>query len=649
MSNDERQVRILYASQGGTAQLFAQQLAEGLEDLNESTHSGNKFKFDVSIKGWHQFPDKTPSKLLQPGEAWHVFLTSVAGVGDPPDNGRQFYEWLKSTEEVCLKDLKYTVFGLGNSKAHPKHYNVIGIDVDLRLHKLGARRVFPLGLGDDSDCIENDFDIWMDGLLKCITEASDESEEHEQKQNKALAKEELSRPTSSIVDTKQSHTAISDTKAIPEQQRINCLPGIGSDEDGGGTRLLSIRYPPLDLRQPQKTTVCHDLFDTPGFYRDSAVKAKVVHSRSLSAYGGESGLREIVLTHPDLEYETGDHLIVYPRNSDAVVDAYLNLLDVSPHTIVEGTTESSHPYPHPTGLSVHETLSHCVDLGAQPSPAVCRYILGRQNIDYKKEISDARRTLLDLVLEGGERKIALEDLLYSLTPMKGRYYSISSSSLAAIPNEVRLTYRPVKYVTPRGYLREGVCTSYLSTMAGMENRKKYQEEQFLSVAVNSNPAFRLPTDASTPILLIAGGCGVAPIRAFAEERLALRRQGIRLGPGHVYLGFRSQEDEVYRDLMEEAVQEEALTAFKVSYSNSSSTQPCLDVNELIRKESGWIWNHLETGGTTYVCGGARSFGAAIYQELLDVICEHKPTNLEGAEVYLRKLLEDGKLLEDLAD
>ena len=85
---------------------------------------------------------------------------------------------------------------------------------------------------------------------------------------------------------------------------------------------------------------------------------------------------------------------------------------------------------------------HCTDLGALPSPSFARMILQRQDIDYKADIAYPRRTVLDLLLQHG-RNLSLEDLLFQITPMKPRYYSIASSNIKH-PSEIRLVYRKVK-------------------------------------------------------------------------------------------------------------------------------------------------------------------------------------------------------------
>jgi sulfite reductase alpha subunit-like flavoprotein len=270
-------------------------------------------------------------------------------------------------------------------------------------------------------------------------------------------------------------------------------------------------------------------------------------------------------------------------------------------------------------------------------------LLGRNEINYKEEVAIPRRTVLDLALESSSSSsssLALEDFLYNMPPMQPRYYSIASSPRVH-PHEVYLTYRPVKYVSSRGSIREGTCTTYMSNLA--------QGSHILG-AVKSNPSFRLPEDSSVPVLMMAGGCGIAAIRAFLEERLALSTSS-NFGEGHLFLGFRSPSDEVYRDMVEDALQTGVLSNVQVSYS-SGCTEPnqhCRLVSETVRANGHVVWDLFENGGYTYLCGGARTFGLAIEREVLTVIQEHGKMNEEDALQYLRQLIKDGRFCEDLAD
>ena len=190
-------------------------------------------------------------------------------------------------------------------------------------------------------------------------------------------------------------------------------------------------------------------------------------------------------------------------------------------------------------------------------------------------------------------------------------------------------------------LREGVCTSFLSHK-GFIDTKTYAH---IAAFVNSNPTFRLPKSVETPILMIAGGCGVAPIRGLLEERVSLAQNG-QLCPATFYLGFRSPEDEVYRSRIEDAIKLGALTSAEVTYSGCGHNRL---VSDMIREHGDRVWKHFESGGVTYLCGGARSFGAAIESAFLDIVQEHGELDFNGAEQYLRTMIKEGRLMDDLAD
>jgi sulfite reductase alpha subunit-like flavoprotein len=193
-------------------------------------------------------------------------------------------------------------------------------------------------------------------------------------------------------------------------------------------------------------------------------------------------------------------------------------------------------------------------------------------------------------------------------------------------------------------LREGLCTNYLTHKGYIDTQK----HAHIAAYVNINPTFRLPKSMDTPVLMIAGGCGVAPIRALLEERVALLSdQGNgKLGPATLYLGFRSPEDEVYRHTIEDAIKIGALTNAEVTYSSGWKTAL---VSDAIREHGNRVWDHFEGGGVTYLCGGARSFGAAIESAFLDIVQEYGKMDFAGAERYLRGMIKGGRLMDDLAD
>jgi len=381
-------------------------------------------------------------------------------------------------------DVNFAVFGLGNESAHPNNYNIIGKRIDARLDELGGTRVNELGLGDDGGCIEEDFDLWMDKISMLIAESSSESD------GSTLSEGE-----------EDSQLSLESPEVV--------------DKSNDETILTSSKHPTLALEPPRNNVIRRDLFHLTGsnrFYAEKTAKLKVNGNHLLTSDAGESALREMRVSLErdyanddsiELSYTTGDHILVYPMNSEAIVKAYIDMLGVDPDAIISENNDEAYPYP--TGITVAETLSHCVDLGALPSPSFSRKILGRKELDYVKEIAEPRRTVIDLCHEVGT-KLSLELFLYHATPMKPRYYSIASSSTTS-PDEISLVFRPVHYMTSKGYLREGVCTMYMC----YKTMQKGLHESCVPAIISPNPGFRLPEDPRTPVMFIGGGCGVVSI------------------------------------------------------------------------------------------------------------------------------------------
>lgn len=651
-------VKILYASQGGTAQIFAMQLAEALEDAPGGDER------EVTVHGLHEGPPESMVTSLDPA-AMHVFLTATAGVGEPPDNAKKFYKWLMAKNDKQLLDgVDYTVFGLGNQKAHPNHFNVMGKTLDAQLDALGAKRAYPLGLGDDGECIEDDYDTWMNGFVQAVY--------HE---NAGAASDEaVSEEQSETADEPATSAEVEDPNTIAE----TCAGA----KDESGKRLISTKYARLQLT-PSETDVVRDnvlhlseVVEGSAFYNPETQSLPVLSNRPLNPQAGENGLFEMRVSLANtkdkkMTYETGDHLMVYPQNSQAMVEGFLQNFDVDPHAIIDPPeTPGRQPYPHPTGITLTETLRHCVDLSGVPSPGFARHLLGRAKIDYKNDIAMPHRTVLDLMAESG-RSFALEEILYNLPPMKARYYSIASSSLVH-PEEIYLVYRPVQYTSSRGNLHSGVSTSFMKNMMGAEDSAldDYNTVENISsnliATVNSNPTFRLPVDEQTPVLFVAGGCGVAPIRAFLEERIHVTMEHSHnpYGEGYLFLGFRSPGDAPYKALVEQAFRCGAISNVHLTYSSGCGTgvstklfgedglqahTSCGLVSDAVGEHGEQLYSFFDRGGHTYICGGARMFGVAIENQVHLLLQNYGNLSENEATNYLQRLLEEGRFNEDLSD
>lgn len=355
------------------------------------------------------------------------------------------------------------------------------------------------------------------------------------------------------------------------------------------------------------------------------------------------------------------------------------------------------PSPHLVRLMI----ASCGDNSGSSSSTTTTMILSKNHYNYKEQVSLPRRTLLDLALELGVQ-LSLEEVLYNLPPLQPRCYSIASSPLrrrgsstsshrsGSSTLSLLLTYRPVRYLTSRGVMREGTCTSYMHHLTPAPVLEDAHDDYHggnsmigsaakgstIAGLIRSNPSFRLPADPQTSIVLIAGGCGVAPIRAFLEERLLLfqyQQEGQQqqqqpplssFGPALLFVGFRDMDDVVYTDLIEQCLLKGVLTEADISCArgrvssmksadklvSSSMSWSRGNVTEALHQKSHLLWNHFEQGGHTYLCGGTRGgFGAAVETQMIDIIQSQGNLSTPDAKDYLANLVAQGRMAQDLSD
>ena len=627
-----KKIHIHFGTTTGTSQLFANELQSALHEYQEQ-QSDTDSTTEITVESLQETPTV---EALDP-QALHLFLVSTAGVGEPPGPARDFFDSLTKTD-TAMDEIRFGVFGLGNSAAHPHHYNVAGQTLHEHLVARRAQPWLPLALGDDGDCIEEDYDTWQAAILKKLKAEKDApndagaGNQTEQTSETKLDTEPSTKSTTSA-GTSTGTNSLENPPAFGK--RLELVPSIATTDEVTRTDILDIM---------------------PSYYHAGTKRWKVLGHQSTSPQPTANGLHELKIGLADIgndssekpSYQTGDHLVVYPSQPDYLVEAYLAHWNIPVSEALHSTVEmsaatkqlceaSASSYPHPTGISLYDTLRCCVDLTAPPSPRLARSLLRRDDIDYKAEVFTPRQSPLALLKQSGNTNISLEDLLYQLPAIAPRYYSIASSPLLH-PDSLYLTYRPVRFLNSLGNPQQGLCTSYLQQLQVGSNMVAY---------VNDNPTFRLPEDPQAPVILVAGGCGVAAVRALVEEWSAQgrRNQG---SPVYIFLGFRSPSDAAYLDLFE-SVQPTVLdVAYSVSCSEAS--QSCGNVTDHLRQHGALLHELLtHKGAYLYACGGARTFGAALQRELYAIYESQGGCTPEEAQSALQKLVNEGRYCEDLAD
>jgi sulfite reductase (NADPH) flavoprotein alpha-component len=363
--------------------------------------------------------------------------------------------------------------------------------------------------------------------------------------------------------------------------------------------------------------------------------APVIDNIVLTGRGSSKETRhiELSLAGSGLTYRPGDALGVVPRNDPALVAALLDRLGLSANAEVNVKQQA---------MTLVEALTSAFEITA----ATPRFLEHWAKASAAKELqhlcspdqSGARTALLrqhhvlDIVERFPVPGIDADTLLAGLRPLQPRLYSIASS-LAAAPDEVHLTVSTVRYDL-NGRLRTGVASGQLA--------RQTEDDATVPVYVQANTHFRLPDDDGAPILMIGAGTGLAPYRAFMQEREA------RGAKGRSWLVFGERNfrtDFLYQVEWQALLKSKMLTRMDVAFSRDSGTK--VYVQDRLRQHGRDVFAWLEDGARLYVCGDATGMAPGVHGALVDVVQRHGGLSRVAASEYLASMQRDRRYLLDV--
>jgi sulfite reductase (NADPH) flavoprotein alpha-component len=237
-----------------------------------------------------------------------------------------------------------------------------------------------------------------------------------------------------------------------------------------------------------------------------------------------------------------------------------------------------------------------------------------------------------LVLESPETKFSPVEFTRLLKPLAPRLYSISSSPKAH-PGEVHLTVNIVRH-SPAKRMHKGVCSTFLAD--------RVWKQAVVPVYVQRSPAFRLPANRDTPIIMVGPGTGVAPFRAFLHERLALGAKG----RNWLFFGEqRAATDFYYRDEFESMVASSHLTRLSTAFSRDQDAK--VYVQDRMREHAQILWAWLQEGAHFYICGDAARMAKDVDAELHQIIATAGGLDKAGAAEFVQKLKSEKRYQRDV--
>jgi sulfite reductase (NADPH) flavoprotein alpha-component len=328
-------------------------------------------------------------------------------------------------------------------------------------------------------------------------------------------------------------------------------------------------------------------------------------------------------------------LAIYPSNDPQLVDEIVHTLGAT------GDEQVPRPRGEPTAL--REALLRDYSI-TRPTPKLLRAVAERASAaptlryllapDRKHDLETYLwgMEIVDFLLEHPSARFPPEEFVGLLTKLQPRLYSVASS-LKAYPDQVHFIVDVVSYES-HGRLRKGVCSSFLA-----ERADEVPVPVFPSVAKH----FHLPEDPETPIIMIGPGTGVAPFRAYLQERKALGAQGRN------WLFFGSQHEKcdfAYGDEFKTYQREEILTRLDCAWSRDQREK--IYVQHRMLENAAEIWKWLDAEGAhIFVCGDARRMAKDVDAALRKIVQEHGGKNIDEANEYVEKLKSDKRYKRDV--
>lgn len=371
--------------------------------------------------------------------------------------------------------------------------------------------------------------------------------------------------------------------------------------------------------------------DAGTFSRDTPASVVLSSRRLLNGPGSEKETWhiELKLSGSGLTYSAGDSFGVFPHNHLGLVDQVIALLGASHLTEIRGRT-------------LRQVLAEDVSLGIAPDSLfeLLSFISGGELRAKARALAcgedpDGDASNLDVLAalqkfsKVRPHPEAFVDTLDSLQP---RLYSISSSPLVDA-ERLSLTVDTVRYVIGKRK-RFGVASTWLA--------ERLPEGATVKAYVQKAHNFSLPSDPSTPVIMIGPGTGIAPFRAFLQERDALRA----IGKNWFFFGHQHQlSDFYYREELEALRQKGVLTRLSLAWSRDGAEK--FYVQDRMREVGSAIWQWLAEGAHIYICGDAKRMAKDVEAALVDIVSQHGVRSTDDAIAFISQLKKSQRFQADV--
>ncbi|NEG91737.1 NADPH-dependent assimilatory sulfite reductase flavoprotein subunit [Leclercia adecarboxylata] len=379
------------------------------------------------------------------------------------------------------------------------------------------------------------------------------------------------------------------------------------------------------------TGAVNDIHTSP-YTKEAPLTASLSVNQKITGRDSEKDVRhiEIDLGDSGLRYQPGDALGVWYQNDPALVKELVELLWLKGDepVSVDGKT-----------LPLSEALQWHFELTVNTANIVENYATLTRSESLLPLVGDKAKLqqyaaitpIVDMV-RFAPAQLDANALIGLLRPLTPRLYSIASAQ-AEVESEVHVTVGVVRYDI-EGRARAGGASSFLAD--------RVEEEGEVRVFIEHNDNFRLPANPETPVIMIGPGTGIAPFRAFMQQRAADE------APGKNWLFFGNPhftEDFLYQVEWQRYVKEGVLSRIDLAWSRDQKQK--IYVQDKLREQGAELWRWINDGAHIYVCGDANRMAKDVEQALLEVIAEFGGMDTESADEFLSELRVERRYQRDV--
>jgi sulfite reductase (NADPH) flavoprotein alpha-component len=373
-----------------------------------------------------------------------------------------------------------------------------------------------------------------------------------------------------------------------------------------------------------------------GWTRSNPFPGKLTVNRRLSGPDSEKDTRhfEIDLASWGLSFEVGDSVAVYPTNDPVLVEEIIRAIGAKgDETVTAAKTQKP----------LREALLRDFSI-TQPTPKFLKAIVERASAapmlkellhaDRKKDLEDFLwgMEVIDFLVDHPSAKFTPEEFVGLLTKLQPRLYSVASS-LRAFPDQVHFIVDVVTYES-HGRVRKGVCSSFMAERA---------DNVPVPVYPSSAKHFHIPEDGNTPLIMIGPGTGIAPFRAFLQDRQVTGAKGKN------WLFFGAQRegcDYAYKEDFAQFMRDGLLTRLDCAWSRDQAHK--IYVQHKLLENAAEIWKWIDAEGAQFfVCGDARRMAKDVDAALRKIVQEQGGKGVDEANEYVEKLKSDKRYKRDV--